>query len=86
MPKDQILAHIERLENKARLKEDLARAKGALVYKFNDKKLRGDIMKSPNKEKIMAQLESDLEVEEDIDNMYFDAINAKLNILESTMA
>lgn len=86
LPKDQMLAHIERLENKARLKEDLARAKGALVYKFNDKKLRGDIMKSPNKEKIMAQLESDLEVEEDIDNMYFDAINAKLNILENTMA
>jgi len=40
------------------------------------------MMKSPNKDKIMAQLESDLEVEEDIDTMYFDAINAKLNILD----
>lgn len=63
------------------MKENLAKASGALTYKNNDKRLKKDI-RTTDKEKVMAQLESDLLVEEDIDNMYFDAINAKLNILE----
>lgn len=81
MSNNQVLAQIEKLEIKARLKEDLARAKGALAYRYNDKKMKKDFMKNPNRDKIMAQLESDLEVEEGIDNMYFEAINAKLGIL-----
>jgi hypothetical protein len=102
LPNQQKLIAIQRLESRAKMKEDLIKAKSGVTnskvenqnlppkpYSKNGKGStaatdRNTKSPAPAKKEILPEdFDQGMAEEEDIDQMYFDAITAKIGILES---